>query len=344
VKLPGDHEARRLDLAISRRFSPAAVKRARIHALVLLPLLAGVLLLYGYRRRLLGPEWDVAVRIATAVVILILGFQFARDIGRAVVPMLQRRLDPATAGTIEFLVRLGTMLIVVGVALRVAGLGIQALALGGAATAVVVGLAAQQTLGNLIAGTVLATARPFRVGERLRLQGGGLAGTVEGVVSSLGLLYTTLSRGADAILVPNSVVLSVALMPLREPAGIDVRARLRHGVTPAQVEEVLRAAIRTPIRGPPRVLLEELAADEVVVRIVAVPLRETDGPDLASEVLEAIAPYTASAHFWPPRLRDGSAAREDHREQTEREQTERESPSRSPSPSQEQVITDDHGG
>ena len=45
-------------------------------------------------------------------------------------------------------------------------------------TAVVAGLAAQQTLANVIAGTVLLSARPFRVGERVRLQGGGLAGSV----------------------------------------------------------------------------------------------------------------------------------------------------------------------
>jgi small conductance mechanosensitive channel len=35
---------------------------------------------------------------------------------------------------------------------------------------------------------VLVSARPFRVGERLRLQAGGLAGQTEAVVSSLGLL------------------------------------------------------------------------------------------------------------------------------------------------------------
>jgi small-conductance mechanosensitive channel len=193
------------------------------------------------------------------------------------------------------------MLVVTGIALRVAGLQPQTLALGGAATAVVFGLAAQQTLGNLMAGTVLASARPFRVGERIRLQGGGLAGSVEGVVSSLGLMYTTLARGADAVMVPNSVVLSVAVMPLREPEGIDVRARLTKGVTPAAVEEALRASIRAPIRGPPQVMLEEVDADEVVVRIVVVPVRPEDGPELASEVLEAIAPYTANADFWPPR-------------------------------------------
>ena len=44
---------------------------------------------------------------------------------------------------------------------------------------------------------VLLSARPFRVGERVRLQGGGLAGQIEGVVSSLGLLYTTFAQGDD---------------------------------------------------------------------------------------------------------------------------------------------------
>jgi small conductance mechanosensitive channel len=284
------------ELAAAREASRRAAKRARIHALVLAPLLVGLLVLYANRRAIFGPNWDSVVRIFTAVGLTVLGWQFARNIGRAVGPTLLRRMDAATAGTAGFLVRLSTMLVVVVVALRVAGIGPHTLALGGAFTAVVFGLAAQQTLGNLIAGTVLASARPFRAGERVRLQGGGLAGAVEGVVSSLGLLYTTLSSGEDAILVPNSVVISVAIIPLREPAGVDVRARLRPGVTPVDVERVLRDAVTTPMRGPPRVLLEELDADEVVVRIVATPARSSDGPVLSSEVLEAIAPLTARAH------------------------------------------------
>ena len=52
------------------------------------------------------------------------------------------------------------------------------------------------------------------------------AGQIEGVVSSLGLLYTTFSQGQDSIMVPNNIVLSAAVVPLREPAGVDLRARL----------------------------------------------------------------------------------------------------------------------
>jgi len=131
------------------------------------------------------------------------------------------------------------------------------------------------------------------VGERVRLQGGPLAGTVEGVVSSLGLLYTILARGEDAIMVPNSVVLNVAVVPLREPAAVELRARLRPGVTPVDVEELLADAIETPIRGRPGITLEELDGDEVVVRVTATPQRPSDGPRLASEILDAIASLTA---------------------------------------------------
>jgi small conductance mechanosensitive channel len=184
------------------------------------------------------------------------------------------------------------MLVAVLIALRVAGLGPRTLALGGAFTAVVVGLAAQQTLGNLFAGMVLLSARPFRVGERVRLQGGGLAGTVEGVVSSLGLLYTTLASGDDSIMVPNSVVLNVAIVPLREPDGIDLRARLRPGLTPLDLQEMLQNEIETPMRDTPRIALEELDGDEVIVRITATPERPTEGPALASEVLEVVGAQT----------------------------------------------------
>lgn len=275
------------DAGLARQLSRRAVKRARVKLLVLLPALVGVLVLYSYRRQLFGV--DMPARIATVIALLIIGWQAARDIGRAFGPILFRRMDPATAGTVGFLIRLTTIAVVLLVALRIGGLRPSTLAVGGAFTAVIVGLAAQQTLGNLIAGMVLLSARPFRVGDRVRLQGGGLAGTVEGVVSELGLLYTTLASGDDAIMVPNNLVLNVAIVPLREPEGIDLRARMPADLTPVELQELLERSIKTPVRDRPRVLLEELAGDEVIVRIRATPERASDGPRLAGEVLTAIS-------------------------------------------------------
>jgi small conductance mechanosensitive channel len=283
------------EAGLARQLSVRAVKRARIQAIVMVPVLIGILVVYGYRDRVFGSAYETPVQIATTVVLIVLGWQIARDVGRALGPTLFRRLDPGTAGTVGFLIRLVFVGLAIIVALRVAGLDPRTLAVGGAFTAVIVGLAAQQTLGNLIAGTVLLSARPFRVGERVRLQGGGIAGQIEGIVSSLGLLYTTFAQGDDQVMVPNSVVLNVAIVPLREPDGVDLRARLPADVTPLEVQEVLESAIQTPVRSQPRITLEELDGDEVVVRISATPERPSDGPRLASEVLEAVAAQTGRA-------------------------------------------------
>ena len=276
------------EAGLARQLSARAVKRARIQLFVLIPIGIATYILYKHRVELFGV--DTPARVVAAALLLAIGWQVARDIGRSVGPAMFRRMDPATAGTAGFLMRLVTILFVFVIAMRVVGLDPRTLAVGGAFTAVILGLAAQQTLGNLIAGTVLLSARPFKVGDRVRLQGGQVGGQIEGVVSSLGLLYTTYASGEDSIMVPNSVVLSVAVIPLREPEGVDLRARLPADVAPSEVQALLQENVQTPMRDVPRILLEELDGDDVVVRIQATPERASDGPKLASEVLAAVAP------------------------------------------------------
>jgi len=293
------------EVGLLRQISPRVVKRARLEALVLLPLFVGVVVFYDNRVSLLGaagqhgkaakelePALETPITVATVIVLVILGWAIARDIGRGLGPPLFRRLDPATAGTAGFLIRLLTIILALLVALRVAGIQTRTLALGGAFTAVIFGLAAQQTLGNVIAGTVLLSARPFRVGDRVRLQGGPLAGQLEGTVSSLGLLYTTFAKGEDSIMVPNSVVLNSAVIPLREPEAVNLRARLRPGMTPSDLQELLESSLRTPLRDPPRIMLEELDGEEVVVRILATPRIAAEGRQLASELLGIVSRET----------------------------------------------------
>jgi small conductance mechanosensitive channel len=294
------------EVGLLRQISPRVVKRARLEALVLVPLFVGIVIVYDNRVSLFGsrtsphaplrlePGIETPLRVVTVVALVILGWAIARDVGRGLGPPLFRRLDPATAGTVGFLIRLVAIGLALLVALRVAGFEARELALGTAFTAVIFGLAAQQTLGNLIAGLVLLSARPFRVGDRVRLQGGPLAGQLEGTVSALGLLYTTFASGEDAIMVPNSVVLNVAVMPLREPDAVNLRARLRAGMTPGDLQEILEGALQTPLRGPPRITLEELDGDEVVVQISATPLVGTQGRHLASELLAIVSRETHS--------------------------------------------------
>lgn len=192
-------------------------RRARIEGLALLAAFIAVVIVYHHRADLLGigKHTTAAVRtlvdVGVVVALLVLGWAIARDAGRALRPIFFRRMEPATAGTAGFLIRLATLIAAFFIALQVAGIEARTLALGSAITAVIIGLAAQQTFGNLIAGMVLLSARPFRVGDRVRLLGGPVGGQVDGVVSSLGLLYTTFVAEGDSVLVPNSAVLSAAV-------------------------------------------------------------------------------------------------------------------------------------
>ena len=265
----------------------AQAKRARGGIVISVALIVGVMILFN-RRRDLFPGYGTEARAITVILLVVLGWALARSVAQGLAPALFRRLDPATAGTVGFLLRLLTVVASVIAALRIAGVQPEALAVGGAFTAIVLGLAAQQTIGNMFAGTVLLSTRPFRVGERVALQGGALAGTVEGTVGSLGLFYTTLVTGSNRTMVPNSVILQLAIQPIRDAERVSLRARFDARVAPAEVQSMLEHAVTVPTRYPPDITLEELDRDEVVVRIEATPQSPADGAQLAAEGLAAV--------------------------------------------------------
>jgi len=72
---------------------------------------------------------------------------------------------------------------------------------------VIVGLAAQNTLGNLVAGISLLLYRPFRLGDRLQVT--APTGLETGIVESLTLGYTLLKTDDNRrVVVPNSLMAS----------------------------------------------------------------------------------------------------------------------------------------
>lgn len=247
-------------------------------------LITGVLVAFNHRQDI-AAGYDTEARILTAILLFALGWGFTSALGRTLTPFIMRRLDPGTAGTVGFAIRLVTIVLIGVVALRIAGVQAGTLAVGGAFTAVVLGLAAQQTLGNVFAGVVLQSTRPFRVGERVRLTGGPMAGSVEGTVSSLGLFYISILKGQDRMMIPNSLLLNLAVEPLREPDSIDLRARFDSHLSPALVQDMLQQAITVPTLRPPRIELEEVDRDEVVLRISATPVKPSDGSRLAEQIV-----------------------------------------------------------
>ena len=94
------------------------------------------------------------------------------------------------------------------------GIPVEQLLLGGALTSVFVGIAAQQSLSNVFAGLVLLLARPFKVGDAIRLRAGALSGEIDGTVSEIGITYVRMSCSNGMISIPNSQVLNAVVGPL----------------------------------------------------------------------------------------------------------------------------------
>src|SRR5207247_6549778 len=113
---------------LARQISARAVKRARLQLVVLVPILIATYVLYRQRESLFGV--DTPARVVAAIILLAVGWQVARDFGRSIGPTLFRRMDPATAGTVGFVLRLLPIIFVFVIALRVVGLDPRPLAVG----------------------------------------------------------------------------------------------------------------------------------------------------------------------------------------------------------------------
>jgi small-conductance mechanosensitive channel len=104
--------------------------------------------------------------------------------------------------------------VVVGfVGLGLLAVPVERLLIGGALTGVIVGIAAQQALGNVFAGFVLLLSRPFTLGERVRVRAGSLGGVFDGTVTAMSLAYVTIETDDGPVHVPNSTLLSVGVGP-----------------------------------------------------------------------------------------------------------------------------------
>jgi hypothetical protein len=68
--------------------------------------------------------------------------------------------------------------------------------------------------------------------------------------------------------------------------------RLNAGIRPSQVQAILDEQVATATRAAPKVLLEEIDGDDVVVRVQATPERASEGARLADEIVGALATVT----------------------------------------------------
>lgn len=148
-----------------------------------------------------------------AIIVLLAGVMAVREFASAIRKGSEAREAGARGAALAFIASLVGYLIVVLATLGVLSVDLGGLLVGGAVTGVVVGIAAQQTIGNFFAGIVLLVARPFNIGEYVVLRSGPLGGEYEGTVTDMSLFYVHLMTASGPVSLPNAGVLASAIGP-----------------------------------------------------------------------------------------------------------------------------------
>jgi small-conductance mechanosensitive channel len=132
---------------------------------------------------------------------------------------LQPVIGSSHAAVVRYALVLTSAIAILLITLTLAGISVGRLVLGGALTGVLIGIAGQQSLANVFAGLMLMFARPFIVGDRVRIRSGALGGTIEGTVTEISIAYVRLNTEDGTFFLPNSQVLAAAVGPLSAPTG-----------------------------------------------------------------------------------------------------------------------------
>jgi small-conductance mechanosensitive channel len=162
--------------------------------------------------------------IGLTVAFVILGASAIRSASRDIQALSQTRVGPSAGSILGYVATTVGYLVLVFGLLALLNVNPASLLVGGALIGAIVGLAAQQTLGNYFAGLVLLLARPYVPGERITIHNGGMGGEFTGTVVDAGVMYTVIMTDVGEVKLPNSGVLASAIGPPTEEEAVEPEA------------------------------------------------------------------------------------------------------------------------
>src|SRR6478735_2281502 len=179
----------------------------------------------------MSPWTRLAVVVVVMVVTIVVARLIDRRIARRDLPpeaiTRYRILRRSITTTIIFVGLLSALLVIPQVRAVAGGLLASTAVLG-----IIVGFASQRTLGNFVAGLLIAFTQPLRLGDDVVIE------SIEGTVEEIGLIYTFVrTENGDRLVIPNEKLASdtirnstirsrekVAEISLQVPLGQDLGA------------------------------------------------------------------------------------------------------------------------
>lgn len=154
---------------------------------------------------------------AAALVLVIAGTYTVAHLSRAVGRSVARRSSIGTGASIRLVTNGVGYIVLIFLLLTVLGVSLDHLLIGAGVAGIILGVAAQQSLGNIFAAVVMLVARPFVVGDMIRIRS-GVTGVLDVRVLGIGLTYVTVETDDGILRVPNSLLLAAGIGQLRPGA------------------------------------------------------------------------------------------------------------------------------
>ncbi len=250
-----------------------------------------------------GPLHDVAILpgslfgsqiilLALAVAILIWTVHTTvRRVSRAAIPYMGLA-RAQTLGTFGILLCYLLLLPVVAWAW---GIELSGLVLPGAVTGVVIGIAAQASLGNLINGLVILFTRPYVEGMAITARSPGLVGgDYSGIVTRIGLFHTIMRIDERDVRLPNSAMVQSTVIVRSQELEIYVPVVFPPSVDYASTMSQMRRAVldALPARRTVTFVLERIDAAGYAVGVHASVANAAEQQTLSVMIAQVMAKVT----------------------------------------------------
>jgi len=219
--------------------NPSGAMRAKVLEFILILVASSVvaaLARYLADRGLVPESYVLPIYVVT---LLVGGYLAIRIINGIIERVVEPTIGATRARGIKNLFQVIAGLILVVLVFAIFGVNITAVLIGAGFLGIVLGLAAQQVLGNVFAGLAMLVSKPFEIGDRVTIATSSYGGTAPsyahetqaggftGVVQDVGIFFTrvSLDNGVPAVF-PNSVVIGAIIVNHSKGTLHTVRVRM----------------------------------------------------------------------------------------------------------------------
>ena len=196
--------------------------------------------------KLLDYLLDVSVALGTKIVASIIVF----IVGRWVIGwirkffdkfLLRRRIEETVRSFLDSLINISLKIVLFLFIVNILGIQTTSFAAILAAAGLAVGMAMKDNLSNFAGGVMLLINKPFKVGDRI------VAQSTDGVVQSIGILYTVLLTGDNVtIFIPNGPLSTgnITNYSAQKQRRIDLTFNINYGTDIDLVKSLLLSVIK----------------------------------------------------------------------------------------------------